>query len=144
MLSNSQTELYIREKTSLESKKKTHQKPTETQTFLTSCDPLLHIWMYKSLRNAFQESLSKFKTRIEVREQKVHLLKYPLLVGSQDYDTTETNKKEKVHEQILPFVKAYDTEVINPNQILIQKQNLIFKKPLLKTVFRERSFISYK
>ena len=53
-------------------------------------------------------------------------------------------QKRKENKRILPFVTQFQPSVPNLKQILMSKWDLITNQPLLKEIFEESPYISYK
>ena len=136
---------------------KTHYKPTETFQYAhyTSCHPpgvkrgfnkgeAIRLLRKIPRKKTFQESLSKFKTRLLARGYPKNSVERILPQVSFAGRQPALKQKKKIHEQILPFVTTYHPGNKNLKNILMHKWSLIQNQPLLRTIFKQLPIISYK
>ena len=137
---------------------RTHFKPTEKfqYTHYTSCHApgvkkgfikgeALRLLRTNSSKTKFEENISNFKSHLRVRG-------YPdALVNKVLAEVKFTNRKSaleqkphRVQSGLMPFVTQYNPSVPNLKNILMNKWHLIEEQPLLREIYREPPFISYR
>ena len=132
---------------------KTHFKPTETFQFthFASCNPpgvkygfikgeAIRLLRTNSSKKTFEESLVKFKQRLQARGYPQNIIERSLSEVNFASRQSALTQKKKSHERILPFVTTYHPAV----KILMEQWSLIQNQLLLKTIFKTPPIISFK
>lgn len=137
---------------------RTHFKPTETfqYTHFSTChapgvkkgfikSQALRLLRTNSSRATFEENVANFRSHLRVRGYPDKLVNKVLAeVKFKDRKSALQQKPRKVQNGLMPFVTQYNPSVPNLKNILMSKWHLIENQPLLREIYREPPFISYK
>ena len=137
---------------------KAHFKPTETFQFthFASCHPpgvkygfikgeaIRLLRTNSSKKKTFEESLLKFKQRLQARGYPQNIIERSLSEVNFASRQSALTQKKKSHERIFPFVTTYHPAVKNVKQVLMEQWSLIQNQTLLKTIFKTPPIISFK
>ena len=136
----------------------THFKPTEKfqYTHYTSCHApgvkkgfikgeALRLLRTNSSETRFEESICNFKSNLRVRGYPDYLVNKVLAeVKFTNRRSALEQKPQRVQSGLMPFVTQYNPSVPNLKKILMSKWHLIENQPLLREIYREPPFISYR
>ena len=137
---------------------RTHFKPTEKfqYTYYTSCHApgvkkgfikgeALRLLRTNSTETKFEENICNFKSHLRVRGYPDDLVNRVLAeVKFTNRKSALEQKQHRVQNGLMPFVTQYNPPVSNLKNILMSKWNLLENQPLLREIYREPPFISYR
>ena len=135
----------------------THFKPTEKfqYTHYTSCHApgvkkgfikgeALRLLRTNSSETRFEENLCNFKSNLRIRGHPDYLVNKVLAeVKFTNRRSALEQKPQRMRSGLIPFVTQYNPSVPNLKNIL-SKWHLIENQPLLREIYREPPFISYR
>ena len=136
----------------------THFKPTEKfqYTHYTSCHApgvkkgfikgeALRLLRTNSSETKFEENICNFKSNLRVRGYPDYLVNKVLAeVKFKNRKSALEQKPQRMQSGLMPFVTQYNPSVPNLKTILMSKWHLIENQPLLREIYREPPFISYR
>ena len=136
----------------------THFKPTEKfqYTHYTSCHApgvkkgfikgeALRLLRTNSSETKFEENICNFKSNLRARGYPDYLVNKVLAeVKFTNRRLALEQKPQRVRSGLMPFVTQYNPSVPNLKNILMSKWHLIENQPLLREIYREPPFISYR
>ena len=134
---------------------RTHFKPTEKfqYTHYMSCHApgvkkgfikgeALRLLRTNCSETKFEENICSFKSNLRVRGYPDHLVN-KVLAGVK-FTNRRSALEQKPQSGLMPFVTQYNPSVPNLKNVLMSKWHLIENQPLLREIYREPPFISYR
>ena len=135
----------------------THFKPTEKfqYTHFSSCHApgvkkgfikgeALRLLRTNSSKTSFEEKIKNFRSNLRVRGYPDKLVNKVLAEIEFKNRKSALQQKPKLQKRLLPFVTQYNPSVPNLKSILMSKWHLIQDQPLLREIYRDPPFISYR
>jgi len=135
----------------------THFKPTEKfqYTHFSSCHApgvkkgfikgeALRLLRTNSSKTSFEEKIKNFRSNLRVRGYPEKLVNKVLAEVEFKNRKSALQQKPKLQKRLLPFVRQYNPSVPNLKNILMSKWHLIQDQPLLREIYRDPPFISYR
>lgn len=135
----------------------THFKPTEKfqYTHFSSCHApgvkkgfikgeALRLLRTNSSKTSFEEKIKNFRSNLRVRGYPEKLVNKVLAEIEFKNRKSALQQKPKLQKRLLPFVTQYNPSVPNLKNILMSKWHLIQDQPLLREIYRDPPFISYR
>ena len=136
----------------------THFKPTEKfqYTHYTSCHApgvkkrfikgkALRLLRTNSSEKKFEDNICNFKSNLRARRYPDYLVNKVLAeVKFTNRRSALEQKPQRVQSGLMPFVTQYNPSVPNLKNILMSKWHFIENQPLLREIYREPPFISYR
>ena len=135
----------------------THFKPTEKfqYTHFSSCHApgvkkgfikgeALRLLRTNSSKTSFEEKIKNFRSNLRVRGYPEKLVNKVLAEVEFKNRKSALQQKPKLQKRLLPFVTQYNPSVPNLKNILMNKWHLIQDQPLLREIYRDPPFISYR
>lgn len=135
----------------------THFKPTEKfqYTHFSSCHApgvkkgfikgeALRLLRTNSSKTSFEEKIKNFRSNLRVRGYPEKLVNKVLAEIEFKNRKSALQQKPKLQKRLLPFVTQYNPSVPNLKSILMSKWHLIQDQPLLREIYRDPPFISYR
>ena len=105
----------------------------------------LRLLRTNSSETRFEESICNFKSNLLVRGYPDYLVNKVLAeVKFTNRRSAHEQKPQRVQSGLMPFVTQYNPSVPNLKNILMSKWHLIENQPLLREIYREPPFISYR
>jgi len=104
----------------------------------------LRLFRTNSSRTTFEDSISNFKSRLAACGYDKKMIHTTLSEVHFKNRKSALQQKPKSRKQILPFVTTYHPSVHNLKNILMPNWDLIQNQPLLNSIFKDPSIISYK
>ena len=136
----------------------THFKPTDNfqYTHYTSCHApgmkkgfikgeALRLLRTHSSETKFEENICNFKLNLRVRGYQNYLVNKVLAeVKFTNGMSALEQRPQRVQSRLMPLVTQYNPSMPNLKNILMSKWHLIQNQPLLREIYREPPFISYR
>ena len=106
----------------------------------------LRLLRTNSSETRFEESICNFKSNLRVRGYPDYLVNKVLadVKFTNRRSAHEQKPQQRVQSGLMPFVTQYNPSVPNLKNILMSKWHLIENRPLLREIYREPPFISYR
>ena len=136
---------------------RSHFKPTETfqYTHYSSCHPsgvskgfikgeALRLLRTNSSKTIFEKNIRNFRVRLLTRGYPRHLVDHILSEVKFAERESALQQRQKTQEKPLPFVAQYHPSVPNLKRIFMVKWHWIENQPLLREIYKEPRFISYR
>ena len=136
---------------------RSHFKPTETfqYTHYSSCHTpgvsrgfikgeALRLLRTNSSKTTFEENIRNFGVRLRMRGYPRHLVDHILSEVKFTERESALQQRQKTRDKPLPFVKQYHPSVPHLKKILMGKWHWIENQPLLREIYKEPPFISYR
>ena len=132
-------------------------KPTETfqYTHYSSCHPpgvskgfikgeALRLLRTNSSKTTFEENIRNFRVRLRMRGYPRHLVDHILSEVKFTERESALQQRQKTQNKPLPFVTQYHPSVPDLKRIFMGKWHWIENQPLLREIYKEPPFISYR
>ena len=136
---------------------RSHFKPTETfqYTHYSSCHPpgvskgfikgeALRLLRTNSSKMTFEENIRNFRIRLRMRGYPRHLVDHILSEVKFTERESALQQRQKTQNKPLPFVTQYHPSVPDLKRIFMEKWHWIENQPLLREIYKELPFISYR
>ena len=136
---------------------RSHFKPTETfqYTHYSSCHPpgvskgfikgeALRLLRTNSSKTTFEENIRNFRVRLRMRGYPRHLVDHILSEVKFTERESALQQRQKTQNKPLPFVTQYHPSVPDLKRIFMGKWHWIENQPLLREIYKEPPFISYR
>ena len=136
---------------------RSHFKPTETfqYTHYSSCHPrgvskgfikgkALRLLRANSSKTTFEENIRNFRLRLRMRGYPRHLVDHILSEVKFTERESALQQRQKTQNKPLPFVTQYHPSVPDLKRIFMEKWHWIENQPLLRAIYKELPFTSYR